>query len=68
MCIFNERLILGVSRWVLRVLCKMHIVKDYDVQHEKLLAMIKQYKEWPFPAEKPCPKKRHVHCRPSPSK
>lgn len=45
MCIFNERLILGVSRWVLRVLCKMHIVKDYDVQHEKLLAMIKQYKK-----------------------
>ena len=22
----------------------------------------------PFPAEKPCPKKRQVHCRPSPSK
>lgn len=45
MCIFNEKLILKVCRWGLRLLCKMHIYKDYDAQYEKLLAMIKQYKE-----------------------
>lgn len=45
MCIFNDRLILGVCRWGLKVLCKLRIVKDYDEQYEKLLAMIKQYKE-----------------------
>lgn len=45
MCIFNDRLILKVCRWGLRLLCKMHIYKDYDEQYEKLLAMIKQYKE-----------------------
>ena len=45
MCIFNDRLILKVCRWGLRLLCRMHIYKDYDEQYEKLLAMIKQYKE-----------------------
>ena len=38
MCIFNEKLILKVCRWGLRLLCKMHIYKDYDAQYEKLLA------------------------------
>lgn len=45
MCIFNEKLILKVCRWGLRLLCKIHVYKDYDAQYEKLLAMIKQYKE-----------------------
>lgn len=45
MCIFNDRLILKVCRWGLKLLCKLHIYRDYDEQYEKLLAMIKQYKE-----------------------
>ena len=45
MCIFSDRLILNVCRWGLRLLCKLHIYKDYDKQYEKLIAMIKQYKE-----------------------
>ncbi len=45
LCIFNERLILGVCRWGLRLLCRMHIYKSYDEQYDKLLAMVKQYKE-----------------------
>ncbi len=45
MCIFNDRLILKICRWGLRLLCKLHIYKDYDEQYEKLLSMIKQYKE-----------------------
>ena len=45
MCIFNEKLILGLCRWGLRLLCRMHIYKSYDEQYEKLLAMIKQYKK-----------------------
>ena len=45
MCIFNDRLILSVCRWVLKLMCRLHIYKDYDVQYEKLLEMIKQYKK-----------------------
>ncbi len=45
MCIFNDRLILKVCRWGLKLLCMLHIYKDYDEQYEKLLSMIKQYKE-----------------------
>lgn len=45
MCIFSDSLILNVCRWGLRLLCKLHIYKDYDKQYEKLIAMIKQYKE-----------------------
>lgn len=45
MCIFNEKLILGLCRWGLRLLCRMHICRSYDEKHERLLAMIKQYKE-----------------------
>lgn len=45
MCIFNDALILGVCRWGLRVLCKLRIVKNYDEKYEKLLDMIKQYKQ-----------------------
>lgn len=45
MCIFNDRLILSVCRWGLKLMCRLHIYKDYDVQYEKLLAMIKQYKK-----------------------
>ena len=45
MCIFSDRLILNVCRWGLRLLCKLHIYKDYDKQYEKLIAMIKQYRE-----------------------
>ncbi len=45
MCIFNDRLILSVCRWGLKLMCRLHIYKDYDVQYEKLLEMIKQYKK-----------------------
>lgn len=45
MCIFNDRLILKVCRWGLKLLCRLHIYRNYDEQYEKLLAMIKQYKE-----------------------
>ncbi len=45
LCIFNEKLILGFCRWGLRLLCRIHIYKSYNEQYEKLLSMIKQYKE-----------------------
>ena len=45
MCIFNEKLVLAVCRFCLKLLCRMKIFHDYDDHHEKLLGMIKQYKE-----------------------
>ncbi len=45
LCILNDAIILGICRWGLRLLCRLRIVKDYDRQYEKLLDMIKQYKE-----------------------
>lgn len=44
-CIFNDAMILAVCRWCLKLLCRLHIVKDYDEHYEKLLGIIKQYKE-----------------------
>lgn len=45
MCIFNEKLVLAVCRFCLKLLCRMKIFHNYDEHHEKLLSMIKQYKE-----------------------
>lgn len=45
LCIFNDAVVLSVCRWCLKLLCKLRIVKNYDQQYEKLLGIIKQYKE-----------------------
>ena len=45
MCIFNDAMVLAVCRWCLKLLCRLRIIKDYDEKHEKLLGVIRQYKE-----------------------
>lgn len=45
MCIFNEKLVLGVCRFGLKLCCRMKIIHDYEGHLEKLMEMIKQYKE-----------------------
>ena len=45
MCIFNDAMVLAVCRWCLKLLCRLRIIKDYDEKCEKLLGVIRQYKE-----------------------
>ena len=45
MCIFNDAMVLAVCRWCLKLLCRLRMVKDYDEKYEKLLEVIRQYKE-----------------------
>ena len=45
LCIFNDAIVLAVCRWCLKLLCRLHIVKNYGEKYEKLLGITKQYKE-----------------------
>ena len=45
LCIFNNAIVLAVCRWCLKLLCRLHIVKNYGEKYEKLLGITKQYKE-----------------------
>lgn len=45
LCIFNDAIVLTVCRWCLKLLCRLHIVKNYGEKYEKLLGITKQYKE-----------------------
>ena len=45
LCIFHDAIVLAVCRWCLKLLCRLHIVKNYGEKYEKLLGITKQYKE-----------------------
>ena len=45
MCIFNEKLVLAVCRFGLKLCCKLNIFHNYDEHYEKLMNMIRQYKQ-----------------------
>ena len=45
MCIFNEKLVLAVCRFGLRLCCRIKIIHSYDEHYEKLMNMIRQYKQ-----------------------
>lgn len=43
MCIFNKKLVRKVASFILRLLCKLHIFKNYDARLKKLEASLEQY-------------------------
>lgn len=45
MCIFNRKLVRRVASFILRLLCKLHIFKDYDARLKKLENSLEQYAE-----------------------
>lgn len=43
MCIFNLKLVRKVASFILRILCKLHIFKDYEARLQKLEVSLEQY-------------------------
>lgn len=45
MCMFMDKAVLRICDWGLRLLCRLHLMKDYDGKKEKLVSTIAQYRE-----------------------
>lgn len=44
LCMFKDKAVLSVCDWVLKLLCKLRLMKNYDAKKEKLVHTVKQYK------------------------